>query len=381
MKKRHSIAILTAALSLIISLAGCQSRQQPTAAGETAAAAPSRKAVAEVATIPPSPTPSKVLTETQVAPPTRSAQMPAPTPSPESGPGLDTDQDSDELPWFDYAGVQPYDVLDSYRIEHTLDWEAEGAPADHVVTVIEFTREPRVERYVTMSEGSASEPVEMIHTETGTFVSFAGRWQAIEGEASRAIAQSGWMGSPSELLGAQVGMYVGRETIDGRQADHYRSEQGIGMLLASLGKAREARADVWVDSELNTYLLVVIEWHGTDTQDRQASLRMETRLVEFNSGMEIEIPSIATADPYADIPIPDSSEGLLKSGGRIQFRVPMTAEAVTEFYDAELDALGWKRQEGPVPIVLTFEREGESMQVLLSESEDTTEVTIVRASG
>jgi hypothetical protein len=165
---------------------------------------------------------------------------------------------------------------------------------------------------------------------------------------------------------------IGQEAVAGRSTTHY------AMLQDELDGWQDIQVGLWIDDETGSVLrydLVASGWDpffGAGYGRIEGSYRVESlepQKVEPIAGCQI------------DYPLPDQVEGLVKLPGVVAFETALTVEDTVAFYRQALAAAGWNSEQeeasGSGAVVLSYRREGESLDVTIRGTDNGTKVELL----
>jgi hypothetical protein len=173
--------------------------------------------------------------------------------------------------------------------------------------------------------------------------------------------------TPDDLIPPQaIAPYLNQRDagrVAGVASDHYSLNQ------VGLANWRDLEIDLWHDPISGAVLKFDITATGSDPLFDAGEGKLTGRYVVNAFGPQ-------TIDPVRgceiDLPIPADNTGLMKLPGLIAFESPTSLEEAVGFYQRELSAAGWEVAEepleGPNAIVLSYRREGETLEINLEET-------------
>ena len=288
------------------------------------------------------------------------------------------DDEEDEL---DFSQLDELSQFESYRISHLMTWKEEGAEEETVEIITEFVREPPAERMV-LKSGEDEESSEFIRIDDTTYMNFGDEWMATQASSDDFLGQTGWLGNPEDLVGAEKGKYLGKENVNGLSTKHYRYTQNLLTPGATFGKLEKATADVWVSTKYDVYVKAIFHWEGTDDEGTKGTLDMETNVTDINEPITIELPEgVEKPSVPEDIPLVKDAKDLSIFGNMVSYQVSMSQDKVVEFYEEEMPKNGWDKEEGVIATMMSFTKEDRSVTIMVGEEGDGSTVTIMLSEG
>jgi hypothetical protein len=281
------------------------------------------------------------------------------------------------------------DQLDSYKAAWSSSWETveDGkTKTGKWGWTEEIVRQPPASRILWNMETSDEDPTGMEIIRVGDMNYMV--LQAANGEKNcmasttdeQDSATSG-MFSPNSLGSISGAKLVGRDTVNGIPARHYRYDEK-GASLVGLGKIT---GDVWVSTEGEYVVKETTSWEGgagpfgaaLGGTDGKGEWTWE--VTEINQPIDIQPPE-ACKTAASELPmLPDASDKILM-GPMTSYLTASSMKEVTDFYRQELRAAGWEEQEGGMVtdefVMLTFMKDGKSAQLTASPEDGKTRVSI-----
>jgi hypothetical protein len=188
------------------------------------------------------------------------------------------------------------------------------------------------------------------------------------------------MFSPGSLGKVSGARFVGRETVNGMPARHYRYDEKA----AALTGFAKLRGDIWVGEDSETVLKETAVWEGgvglfgmAQGTDGKGSWTWE--ITEVNQPIDIQPPEECETESSKLPVLPDAQEKI-QAGDAVIYQSPTALDDVVEFYRTELTAAGWTEQEGGMTtadmVMLAFTKEEMTAQLMASRQDNMTSVSI-----
>jgi hypothetical protein len=290
-------------------LAGCDTPAPPTVLPTDAppTEAPPATALLPTATSAPAPGPSPTA-----PPPT---QPPAPTPAP--------------LGAIDLLG--PLAALRSYELGVSLDVKSPETGRVSLSVANEFSAASQARR-ITLKGHLDDEPVDLVIVEAEglQFVNTAGQgWQAVDPASEpndyTSFAQSVY----DEVLANLEADLVGTETVEGREALHYRfpEEEIIGAAGVEAVALESAAAEAWVAPDSGLVLRSRLHLQGSDREGNAYLVQIETALRRIDEDLTIAIPTATEPPPGETLAAADLLPLAEWPSGRIDAVLEIAADA------------------------------------------------------
>ncbi len=387
MKTKKHILLLITILSLALLLAACggSEAEQPTdTGGEKAVAAATNIPVPEATDTPmpePTDTPEPVPTDTPVT-------EPADTPEPEEESDISTRNRMEEL--FDsfrsrgnfgtsirYANGETEEQSMTFEMEWVNVDNEYGGDMSMVMTGFGHEDEGSFDSMAIYSVGDTMA------------MNVGGEWMSSPRDPSDFNDMPTMFQNPEDFTDNLDDLdRVGKETVNGFKTVHYRFEDSsfFGMLFSEedLDPAENldtVSGDIWVAEDGEWVVKMVYEIEGKDIPDDgdQGDLEFidmswEFEVYEVNSIDSIELPDDAPEPGEASVPGFEAGEFPIPAdttmqggfGGVYVLESALSEEEVNAFYDDELTALGWTKEEGFMPI---WSKDGVNITLMIGPGE------------
>ncbi len=363
---------------------------------------------------------------TEPSQPSATATMPAPTNTPQAPsqptatplPAATPTERAEASPEFQL----PVDIntIQDARLHYVVRVRAEGdavpsiEPPEGVLVewTMDVTREPPARRIVMQGmlaglggamAGNETPQLELIHVGDTMWMRVGDQWVQIAQQEAPTIEED--LQNVLQMVSVGSLEAQGRETVNGFDTVHYRSEWNAAILgqpttlgfLQQFLDAFGATADIDIQPER-----VIVDAYATDdgllvksvyaiehavSKGEQSGRLIEEVLFEVlsvNSGLTIEPPAAATL-PQDDVPLPEGATLQSAFAGTRVYNVPgATLDDVAAFYDEVLPQQGFtvtqRLMMGAQGGMFQVEKEGKTYQILLAEgTEGGTTVTILTA--
>ncbi|NLD73948.1 MAG: hypothetical protein GX649_14700 [Chloroflexi bacterium] len=279
---------LTLVLLLLASggLAGCIASAPPTADPTATPPATSLLPTAQPSPTSPAPEPEPTA-EPQ---PTEAPTVAAPTEEPPEPPALGA-----------IDLLAPLADLASYELSVALDVKSPETGRVSLNVTNEIVAAPEARR-VTLKGDLDDEPLDLVivEAEGQQFINPSGHgWQALSAEAAEPTDYTSFAQSVyDEVLAALEAEYVDTETIDGREAHHYRyHEEDIVAASVNQVVLDSAAAEAWVSPDRGLVLRSFLHLQGQDPEGNAYLMQIETTLDRIDEPLTIDLPTASEAPP------------------------------------------------------------------------------------
>ena len=266
----------------------------------------------------------------------------------------DGDGDADAAFSFDSEGLAQ---LDSYRAAISYELTNDDGSMQTLSFEQAEVRDPPAQH---LRIASAEGEIEYIQIGDQLWIRFGEEWiQSTADDADLGEDFGGMLSDPTDWLGdIEDGdyEYLGRETVNGVRARHYRAEYDAGW-LALLDQSDvdvdadidSGVADVWIadESDLPQFVVrYVIDLEGQiDGDDGSAILTQD--VTDVNEDIVIQPPEgVESGGLPEGIPVYPEATSLTSFGGMTTFETTDDLEAVDSYYVDALEAEGWEEGEG-----------------------------------
>jgi len=270
------------------------------------------------------------------------------------------------------------DRFDSYRLRHVMSWEQLDGESGSSEIVTEFVRDPMAQRMVL--SGTADDDswtMETIQIGDTQYINTGEEWMAIQ-SADQEIDEAGETWGPDDFLWDSQGKYLGKETVSGMQTKHFRYETGDFGLALGLSRIKEAEADVWVSTEYNVQVKVIMRIVGVDDKDVEGTFSMESYVTDINQPIVIEAPQgVEKPGLPEDVPLLDDATEITSMDTITSFRSASPQAQIVEFYKTQMAAKGWQMEESLVETMMSFTKADRAATILIAEEDGSTSVTIM----
>ena len=330
--------------------------------------------------------------------PTKAAQSKATTPAPgatkAAGKAVAVATSEDESLTLDSrdAGL---DKLKSYRMSWTSDWggtDKDGKPqTGSWAWTEEFESEPPGLHFIwkgldTASENSSTNmDMEMFQIGDTTYIVSSesdGKVSCMSmSTADQDDGLTKGIFSPNSLGSVSDAKYLGTETVNGIATKHY--EYGDAD-TAELGLAKTA-GEIWVAQDGGFVVKDLMTWKGggglfgMDTKS-EGQGQWTWELTEVNQPIGIKAPENCGGNANS-LPIMEDASEKSTFGDMVTYKTTATMADVVAFYQEEMAAAGWEYSEDDSMIdeeiaSLSFSKDGDTANLMVSTSEEVTDVTL-----
>lgn len=299
----------------------------------------------------------------------------------------------------DLTALTSVEELDSFRMTSVITWTkvmTDNTSESGIMEMLtETDRASQSSRFRLSGElpdttGGVTpdgDVMEMIQIGNNMYMSTAaGEWIAMQAGAEGSGEPFGWISDPRDFFAHGSGTYVKteREPVNGyRDTKLYRhSESGVGGL--GFGAADKVESDVWVAEvgqgadKVAVIVRVVSTWSGTDADKTEWLGGIQIDVTDINEPIAIEPPEGVEAPGMpADVPIMDGATNVQSMMGINTYSIAATADEVIGFYDEEMRVNGWEADEGGIPGMRTYTKENRQATLIVEETDDGSEVTIM----
>ncbi|MGM0399672.1 MAG: hypothetical protein ACQEQT_00035 [Chloroflexota bacterium] len=331
--------------------------------------------------------------ETPETPPVTPADVPAPTlireteppptgtplPTPTYTVEVETVEPVEEVSPLDFSSASDLSHLDSYRLTQRALRVSEEEKS-----VIELTREvsrPRVVRLAFAFTNGGTGHMEIIRAADTSYVTFGEEWRSTSLPPEAIVGERNWMPDPADFLEG-VGEYVSEGRIGDLRARHYHYDQDTLGTGGHAAEVVEGSADVWVSTEHQVYLKILLHWKGLKETGRTITYQMESVVHDVNAPVGIEVPAAADRPgiPY-DVPLMPGAREVSVRDDLITFDVGVSPQDVMSFYTQHMPVRSWRLTESRMPLLLRFVKRGRAVSVLIRSQGGVTTVVLVQEGG
>lgn len=278
--------------------------------------------------------------------------------------------------------------LSSYRAHWKGEWkttkEGQTDEAKWEWTE-EYTTNPPAMHFTSVSDAAtdAAETMEiwrigdasyMMNTQGGV----AGECVMFTSDSEEPISES--VMNPNSLGRIEDAKYIGTETVNGVRVKHYRYDEKA----MSIAGATKVSGEVWVAVDGGYTVKETVTWEGQGgllgaTSEDQGQGSWTWEISDVNSVPAITPPA-GCESATGDLPVlPDATEKSV-FGDMISYKTATSLADAAEFYRTEMVNAGWTIEGEPELSeqfgMLTFTKEGQKAQVMLSPDNDKTSVMI-----
>ena len=187
-----------------------------------------------------------------------------------------------------------------------------------------------------------------------------------------------------EMLGEIEGAeFVGEETVNDVEVDHYRFDETNVQDTDS--DMREVEGDVYIAQDGNYVVRMVVNGVGTmelfgEGAEEEGTIHVEYNVSDVGAELEIDIPE-GCEDTGSEFPMMDDATNQASFGGFTSYETSASVEEVVAFYEEEMVALGYEAAEDQFisedTAMLTFVQEGmPEISVTINHEDGTTTVLI-----
>jgi len=273
---------------------------------------------------------------------------------PDTDDDAQSDGDGDAAFSFDSEGLAQ---LDSYRAAISYELTNDDGSMQTLSFEQAEVRDPPAQH---LRIASAEGEIEYIQIGDQLWIRFGEEWiQSTADDADLGEDFGGMLSDPTDWLGdIEDGdyEYLGRETVNGVRARHYRAEYDAGW-LALLDQSDvdvdadidSGVADVWIadESDLPQFVVrYVIDLEGQIDGDDGAAILTQD-VTDVNEDIVIQPPEgVESGGLPEGIPVYPEATSLTSFGGMTTFETTDDLEAVDSYYVDALEAEGWEEGEG-----------------------------------
>ena len=269
--------------------------------------------------------------------------------------------------------------LDSYRshLKMVFESDTEGETEQIIEMDIEYVRDPLAQHIVLQGNGD-EETFEVFHVGDQQYL-YMGEGQCISSSADEDMLDTEIF-NPDDAMGGLDNLHRVQpdETINGVPCHHYTFDQTsmLGENFAS------AQGDVWVAADGGYVVKYVMQAEGTDPETQQTGhIAWEYQLRDVNTSITIEPPAdCAGGGGESEFPIMADATNMTTLAGITMYETASSFDDAVAFYQAQMPADGWNDTgEGfssPGNVMLSYDKEGRSVSVMISESDGAVSVMI-----
>ncbi len=322
-----------------------------------------------------------------------------PTPPPAQEADAPAGQESAQQMTQAVQTVEEAGNINSYRMHVTTKSEsARGVDSAEIDGM--YVKEPPAEKVViTFMEGDLPQSMQMVAVDGMRYMQNEDMW--IQTPDMIFSTDELTLITPEDVANLTDSMsYVGVESVNGREADHYVGDRDMIPVVGTEGDTLDvseiefAQLDLWIDRTDGIVVKLLME--ATDSgDDGPTTMSVLIEYSDFNSEFLIEAPDMGSVDagsaseaPAAGAPTTDLGrvlgfDLLLPTGSTIQMAAgdmllvaatPYTVEEAEQWIALNLPANGYAQMAkiGPVDdqITFMFQNESKMVTVTISKGED-----------
>lgn len=308
-------------------------------------------------------------------------ETPLLTPTPTAKVDVEETVKAEEAP-LDFSSVSDLSFLDSYRLTQRAMRISEAGERSVIELTKKVSRFPKVVRLAFAFADGGKGHMEIIRAAGTSYVTFGEEWRSTSLPPGAIVGERNWMPDPAEFLGEGMGTYVSEGRLNDLRAKHYHYDRDALDTGGRAAEVMEGSADVWVSTEHQVYLKILLHWKGLTETGGTITYQMESMVHDVNEPLKIEIPAAVDRPgvPY-DVPLMAGARDVSVRGDIIIFDVGTSPQDVMAFYAARMPARGWQLREGRVALLLRFAKRGRAVNVLVKSEEGTTTVILVQEGG
>jgi hypothetical protein len=278
--------------------------------------------------------------------------------------------------------------LDSYRAQWVWQWELPSGETEEMVMEIAQTRDPAAEQFTMQTDEGTMEWIRIGDTQwTNTGQGWAQMQQSEEDLTSMFGMGSFGPSDFSSLLSDVEGQdYLGRESVNGLSALHYRLDlDPAQIVLLTQGTVSDVDGEVWIADESGLPAFVVryvMRWEGVAPTggEERGNVEWSYEVFDVNSPITIEPPEGTTETGLPDdIPAyPEVSE-LFAMEAMVSFTTSDAPATVADFYRQQLPAQGWTAasdEDFAGTVMQSWTKDGRQVDVVITSQDGGASVVI-----
>ncbi len=276
--------------------------------------------------------------------------------------------------------------MKTYRVRYTMRWETtkEGKKETGSWEMMEeIVKEPPAHRVVWTSvdaEGKTS-TLEFIQIGKDIYMNIGADWMAMTSSETDIFEGNPWLSNPFGLIEGNRGRLVERNVVvNGVPTNRYAFDESTVGAVLGLGAVAKAKGDVWVSTQFNVTVKYVAHYEGKNfaiAGGEEGVLDVSFDLTDINKPITIEPPAGVKPAMPEDIPIMDNAMELNAAFGAITYKTNKDVQTATAFYETQMPAYGWTKEESAIPGFLSFAKGERKAQVIIQAEEGKTTVTIM----
>ncbi len=286
----------------------------------------------------------------------------------------------DELAFSEVRGLEK---LSSYRLQIKSTRTSGQAQKESSETLYEVTRQPPAVREVSKysASGKPDSMTEIIRSGKTVYTKVGKSWLVEQQIKDVEIPSQSCLMSEA-VLGTEKAVFVGTETIDGLATRRYRYESKANAAPQQGPRIEEYRAEMWVADSLGACVKATLHLVGVDDKGVRYTHDWESAVLDINKPLTVRLPEGIAVPPLPD-DIPLMPDATLEDAGILPDKrltyvvtVPKPTAEVDRFYREQMVAMGWKQEPQRVQGMLSFNKSGRRVEILLGAQGTATRLTI-----
>lgn len=377
MKISRNVVFFLVIFVLLLGATSCGGLKPPSE--QKPAAQPTTPAPVQPTSVPPSPTPAPQ--KAALPPSPTAAKQPSPTPqqaAPTPTPTEEEEESAEEI-----VAPELSDKIKSYR-QDTQWITLEGEDQTGGTVKIEWIKEGPARRMIMSGydeEGDRFE-WELIEIADTKYMRMGKEWMSISGGQEPPTGEELLVWSnPDTWKNEPACEYKGQEMHEGQKTKKWSctKEAFTAQTILPNGQIEEGFVNSWVSEEYDIPVHTIVEWRGKDADGKQRAFRFEAKVYDINQSITIEPPKgVELPGLPDDIPMMENASEVFAMAGMVSFKVKASVDDAIAFYDEAMVKNGWKKgEESGVSGMMTFTKGNRQAQIMVTEEDETTSVTIL----
>lgn len=285
-----------------------------------------------------------------------------------------------------YDDTKDLSALQSYRLMNTVTFQEEGAEGGTIQMEMDYVQDPPAQRIllrgqgVGTAQGGAAGEIEIVRVGKDSYARYGDKdWIAMQVPDEQLMPPAGVVYRPENVFHSATGRYVGREQVNNEETEHYVFDKEALARSGIFEAVVEASGEVWVSTKHNVVVRAVARIKGRDAKSgKRVTIDLRSDVMDINSEIEIKPPEgVQKPEVPEDVPLPAETKDLLIMLPMISFKISMSADEITRFYEKEMGKRGWIRVQSPIPGFVAFEKGNRTVQIALTAQGGQTSVAIV----
>ena len=280
------------------------------------------------------------------------------------------------------AGAPDLSKLTSYELEQIFYAEYANGDMSGFSMTTDLVRKPYAMRaFLRFQEnGEAGLSSEIITIGEDTYCTFGDNiWCISDKSAQDFVEGVDWPLDPFKTLGWCTLNKVGKETVLGEQAMHYRATTPDFSPEAELREGEEVAADLWISTRHDVPIQSEFTYKNIDRgEENPTYISTSSWLLKINEPITITFPSLITNLKLPeDVPLMKGAKFRTNLLHVLVFSIDASPKEVLDYYRGKMPGLGWETMEQLAEDHLTFTKPGYKVRLSADESDGQTTFSLV----